>query len=227
MKSRIHQPTFKQYDWGGKRHGAGRKPKGTRAGVSHAKRPELKSCNPVHVTLRVADDMPSLRVSQTLELFHRVVRAVNGRIDFQVVEFSLQRNHAHLIVEVESKAALSRAMNSLVARFARGLNKLIRRRGKVFPDRYHAEAVDTPAAVRNLLVYVLGNGRKHGVWSGGSPDPFSSGAQFDGWADWKGAEPRWLPRARTWLLSVGWRRHGLISVREAPKSRSIRARASR
>jgi REP element-mobilizing transposase RayT len=219
MKTRFRQTTFKQFDWGGKRHGAGRKPKGSRAGVSHAKRPELKSYNPVHVTLRVADDMPSLRVSRTLELFHRVVQAVNERTDFQVVEFSLQRNHAHLIVEVESKEALSRAMNSLVTRFARGLNELIRRRGKVFPDRYHAEAVDTPAAVRNLLVYVLGNGRKHGVWHGASPDPFSSGPQFDGWSDWKGAEPRWLPRARTWLLSVGWKRHGLISVREAPKRR--------
>ena len=53
----------------------------------------------MHVTLRVADDMPNLRVSQTLEIFHRVVQALNERTDFQVVEFSLQRNHARLIVE--------------------------------------------------------------------------------------------------------------------------------
>jgi REP element-mobilizing transposase RayT len=219
MRKRIRQTTFKQFDWGGKRRGAGRKPKGERAGVSHAKRPELKREHPLLVTISIDRSLPSLRVVPVLELFHDVVRAVNARSDFQIVEFSLQRDHAHLVVEVESKLALSRAMNSLVARFARGLNRMLRRRGKVFPDRYHAEAVDTPAAVRNVLVYVLGNGRKHGVWHGAAPDPFSSGPQFDGWSDWKAAESRWLPRARTWLLSIGWRRRGLISVVEAPKRR--------
>jgi REP element-mobilizing transposase RayT len=219
MKQRIRQTTFKQFDWGGKRRGAGRKPKGERAGVSHAKRPELRREHPLLVTISIDKSLPSLRVVPVLEFFHDVVRAVNARGDFQVVEFSLQRDHAHLVVEAESKLALSRAMNSLVARFARGLNRMLRRRGKVFPDRYHAEAVDTPAAVRNVLVYVLGNGRKHGVWRGAAPDPFSSGPQFDGWADWKGAESRWLPRARTWLLAIGWRRRGLISVLEAPRRR--------
>src|SRR5688572_15840276 len=96
-------------------------------------------------------------------------------------------------------------MNSFVSRFARGLNKLKKRSGDVFADRYHAVAVDTPAAVRNLLVYVLNNGRKHRTWLAASPDPFSSGDQFEGWADWKGADStkRWLPRPRTWLLSEG------------------------
>ena len=110
-------------------------------------------------------------------------------------------------------------MDSFVSRFARGLNKLKKRSGDVFADRYHADAVDTPAAVRNLLVYVLDNGREHRTWLAASPDPFSSGDQFEGWADWKGADSkkRWLPRARTWLLLDGWKRHGLISIRESPK----------
>jgi REP element-mobilizing transposase RayT len=140
MRRRIRQTTFKQFNWGGKRRGAGRNPKGERAGVSHAKRPELKREHPLLVTLSIDKSLPNLRVVPVLELFHEIVEAVNARGDFHVVEFSLQRDHAHLVVEVESKLALSRVMNSLVARFARGLNRMLRRRGKVFPNRYHAEA---------------------------------------------------------------------------------------
>jgi len=39
--------------WGGKRKGSGRKPKGDKAGVSHARRPQFKSRHPVHVTMRL------------------------------------------------------------------------------------------------------------------------------------------------------------------------------
>ena len=39
--------------WGGKRRGAGRKPKGERAGAPHAKRAALAARFPVHVTVRL------------------------------------------------------------------------------------------------------------------------------------------------------------------------------
>src|SRR5262245_40802490 len=46
---------------GGKRRGAGRKPKCRRAGSPHKTRPELKSRYPVHVTLRVVAAVGNLR----------------------------------------------------------------------------------------------------------------------------------------------------------------------
>src|SRR5262245_8945880 len=84
----------------------------------------------------------------------------------------------------------------------------------------HALQLTTPRAVRNALVYTLQNARKHGAWRAFAPDVFSSAAFFDGWncPVRKGAHPRpgLLERARTWLLSVGWRRHGLIDPFEVP-----------
>jgi REP element-mobilizing transposase RayT len=218
MKSRIRQTTFKQFNWGGKRRGAGRKSQGERAGVSHAKRPEIDPRCPLHVTLKLVPGVTTMRSWDELDLLHRLVKDLNAGELVQVIEFSLQHNHVHLIIEAKGKEELSSAMNSFVSRLARGINKIKKRNGDLFAQRYHAVAVDTPAAVRNLLVYVLNNGRKHGTWLAASPDPFSSGDQFEGWADWKGAESkRWLPRPKTWLLSRGWKRHGLISIRESPK----------
>src|SRR4051794_41842271 len=46
---------------GGKRRGAGRKPKGPRAGVSHARRSGLLSRHPVHATMRVLPHVWNLR----------------------------------------------------------------------------------------------------------------------------------------------------------------------
>jgi hypothetical protein len=49
---------------------------------------------------------------------------------------------------------------------------------------------------------------------------YSSAPSFEGWkgSSGKAAEsrPRLLERARTWLLSIGWRRHGLIDPLELP-----------
>lgn len=230
MKVKTCQREFGFIHWGGKRRGAGRKPKGERAGVSHTKRPKLCARHPVLVTLRLREGLPSLRYEDSHELLKRALAASSAGDDFRVVEYSVQSNHAHLIVESNGERALSRGMNGLASRIARGLNRLWRRSGKVFSERYHARSLETPRAVRVALVYVLQNGRKHGAWGARRPDPYSSGSSFDGWKQTSQDEEGGgiersgegarsssrLPRARTWLLSVGWRRNGLIDPREVP-----------
>ncbi len=105
-------------------------------------------------------------------------------------------------------------------RVARAVNRAWERKGKVFADRFHARILRTPREVRTTLVYVLQNARRHRIRVSG-PDPFSSGVWFDGWRDSTprreppGFVPPFVP-PRTWLLNVGWRRHGRISVRVLP-----------
>jgi hypothetical protein len=131
------------------------------------------------------------------------------------------------LVEAEDRRSLSRGLQGLLVRIAKALNRHWCRSGKVFADRFHARALRTPREVRHALAYVLLNGAKHGC-SRGKIDPFSSGDWFDGW---KGELRRFfegLPspvaRARAWLLSIGWRRHGLIDVWEIPGTRCARPR---
>jgi hypothetical protein len=219
MKRKPRQREFGFVNWGGKRRGAGRKPKGERAGVSHARRARLAARFPVLVTLRLCAGLPNLRFDDS----HAVVKqalASGSREGFRVVHYSVQSNHVHLLVESRDERALARGMIGLGVRIARGLNRLWRRAGQVFADRYHAVLLRTPRAVRCALVYVLQNARKHGAWVARRPDVYSSGEWFDGWraTGWNLAQTSFsfLERARTWLLAVGWRRHGLIGVLEAP-----------
>lgn len=210
---------------GGRRPGAGRKPRGVRAGVSHAQRPAIRARHPVHVTMRVLPHVPSLRGREPYHIVRAAI-ALTSQSAIAIVHFSVLGNHLHLIVEADSNGALSRGMQGLAIRIAKRLNAHLGRRGPVFADRYHARVLRTPAEVRRALAYVLLNQRSHRARLGqrvgpGSIDPCSSGDAFDGWRDapaqpsTKVAPPATAP-PRSWLLALGWRRHGLLSVSEVP-----------
>jgi REP element-mobilizing transposase RayT len=155
----------------------------------------------------------------------RSLRQACERGEFRVVHYSIQCDHAHLVVEAAGKQALGRGMKSIGVRFARAVNRVFRRRGPVLEGRYHLRPLKTPREVRNALAYVLLNARRH--WrkrNGSSPpariDEASSGRWFDGWrrgtALERGREPPAVAPGHTWLLRVGWRRHGLVDPSETP-----------
>ena len=226
--------------WGGKRKGAGRPPKNKRSSERHKQRPEIKAAHPLHVTLRVEKAVGTLRRLSLYHCVRRALRSVLRRTDFRVVDVSLQDGHVHLIVEAENKNALARGMQAFQIVAARFINRAVskewgkRRTGRVFSDRYHPKSITSPLAARHARAYVLNNWRRHrqdrGVAS--SVDRFSSAVSFDGWKETGGTdflkglpvdyEPLPVCRPQTWLLSVGWRRHGLISVREVPGERARR-----
>jgi hypothetical protein len=138
---------------------------------------------------------------------------------FRLVHYSVQSNHIHLLVEAEDAPALASGIKSFEIRVAHGVNKALRRRGRVFADRYHARPLRTPRETRNAIAYVVLNGAHHGHTLG--VDPFSSARCFDIWR-WD-SRVKLLPRHRvivarpeTWLLDRGWMLHGLLSVGEVP-----------
>jgi len=141
------------------------------------------------------------------------------KLGMQVTHFSIQSNHLHLVVEAPSNDSLSRGMQGLAIRIAKAINRGLARAGTVFADRYFAHILKTPLEVKRALAYVLENARKHGSMRSGI-DPCSSAPWFDGRrrpidsADIPEAPPGASPvaRARSWLLRVGWRKHGLIEL---------------
>ena len=217
-RPRQHELEFRS--WGGARRGAGRKAVGSRSRVSHRARPSMSGREPVHVTVRLRTGLPNLRSDANRVATTRAIRAGRERLGFRLTQYSLQSNHIHLIAEAEDRRALSRGMQGLLVRVSKSLNRLWRRRGSVFADRFHARLLSTPREVRSALVYVLHNARRHGLRILGI-DPCSSGPWFDGWKSRipaTFASPTAL--ARTWLLLEGWRRHALIGLAERPTTRT-------
>src|SRR4051812_20416816 len=71
---------------GGRRKGAGRKP-GKRHKVQHVARPRHSGWMPVHITLRCAPDLPSLRHGAIHDLVKGVIAELR-REDFRIVHYS-------------------------------------------------------------------------------------------------------------------------------------------
>ena len=153
----MRQRNFQWRTWGGRRRGAGRKPVGARAGVVHRRRPVLKARFPVHVTWRMQTDVWNLRTRRCFRALARAFWGGANRFGFRLVHYSVQGNHLHLLVEAKNERSLSRGMNGLGVRVAKGLNRVMRRHGRVLDDRYHAHILRTPTEARRARRYFQQN----------------------------------------------------------------------
>ncbi len=164
-----------------------------------------------------------------MHVLRRAFREGRERFGFRLVQYAVQPDHLHLIVEASDKKALSSGIRGLSIRIARQLNGTLGRRGRVFADRYHSRQLKTPREVRNALAYVLLQAHRHAAKARGGMaatpviDPCSSAPLFDGFTGdrrsragpWEGT----VVAPGMWLLRVGWRRHGAIDPREIPGAR--------
>lgn len=232
-KQHVQQLLFRH---GGKRKRAGRKPRGPRAGSRHQTRPELTGVEALHVVLRVADGVGSLRKPEVYGAIQKASRLAKERGRFRIVQLSIQQTHVHLLVEAADKSKLAAGMQGFQISAARHINTVlgqdgVRRRGRVFADRYHLVVITSPTQARRVLAYVMLTWRKHHEdrvrdARGWQVDPYSSARSFPHWRELdQGGEltpavPKYgalaVSAPQTWLLSAGWRLGGLISIYEVP-----------
>lgn len=214
--------------WGGRRDGAGRTRDPDRHDPAHRPRPPVNRHKPLHVVLRVRRTVGRLRREPIYHAIRHAMQRALAQTEFRVVHASIQHNHIHLLVEAETSTALTKGMQSVAITLAKAINRTCARTGKVFEFRYHATQITTPRQARHALAYVLNNWRRHREdlrstrARAAHVDPYSSAISFSGWvgnptfATPPGYEPLPIARPQSWLLSIGWQKHGPIDVRERP-----------
>jgi putative transposase len=186
---------------GGRRKGAGRRPNVPgHPGVSHKTRPRFSRAAPIHVTMRMAKGVFNLRSRRSFRVIERALYHAANRFGVRVVQFSVQGNHVHFLVEASDKAALASAMKGLAVRIARRMNRMMGRKGQVIGDRYHARLLRTPTEVKVVIHYIRHNHRQHMAQLGQTLaaawiDPYSSDSP---------TLTITLPAPQTWLVQRGW-----------------------
>jgi hypothetical protein len=90
-------------------------------------------------------------------------------------------------------------MQGMTIRMAKGLNRVMVRKGRVFSDRFHAHVLRTPTEVRHAVRYVSDNAKRHAAqrgetYSAGYVDPYSSTG-----------DPECARAPESWPLCEGWR----------------------
>lgn len=197
----------------------------------------------------MAEGLPNLRDRRCFRVVRDALALARTTAGVRIVHFSVQTHHVHLIVEADGAEALGRGFRAIGIRLAKRLNGALARRGSVLADRFHSRPLRTPLAVKHALAYVLANARRHSAQRAaahppGWVDACSSAPWFDGFSRDAGVtSPRAGPRewalglsdidfraappvlpARSWLLRVGWRRHGPIDADITPGSLDDRRR---
>ncbi|MFT3697858.1 MAG: transposase [Kofleriaceae bacterium] len=231
---------------GGARKNAGRPQhvRGPGTKEPHQKRKRVRKDNPLHVVLRTVSELGSFRNRTVLAAIRAATfMATRYEETFRIVEYSIQDNHIHLLVEAQDQKTLAAGMKAFESSCSKRVNAYVskargyarRRRGSVFRDRYFATELATPKQLRNTLAYILNNWRKHQAdrttqWQ---VDLYSSALTFAGWSERNGAAlaedarvKAALPKGydslitsapRTYLIRVLWKRHHpLISFFEVP-----------
>jgi REP element-mobilizing transposase RayT len=171
--------------------------------MTHHGREGLARLVPYHAVWHVLEDIASLRGKKLFRQVRESFRRCHEKEGFRVVDFSVQSNHLHALVEADDVGRLSRGMQGLGVSLAKRINAVSERRGHAFDDRFYARPLRTPREVANARNYVLRNSQVHDRRLGvGLPtlelDAFSSAALPD-------AHILTAP-ARTWLLAVGWQK---------------------
>lgn len=167
-----NEPKKKRWGWGGWRPGAGRKPKGEKAGVPHRERPRLSTRFPVHVLLRLDQELALLSSPEARAALEQSFEGGRDRFGFRLNEYAVKDHEIHLIVEAVDTEALSRGVKGLSIRISRSVNPVLRRKGRLWADRWEATILRTPEEVARVRTLIAGA-------SGGAPLPGLSSAAPD------------------------------------------------
>lgn len=221
MKKQIE--LFLNKGHGGWRSNAGRKRQDTSLQL-HIARENFDPKHPIHVNIKVQKDIPNLRTKNHFKLVKRAILTARKK-GLRIVHFCVQKNHLHLLIESDSKKSLATGMQSFCTSLARSLNHALKRKGRVFVDRYHPHILKTLKEVKNSLHYIYNNFAKHSK-TPHAFDPYSSFicfgdkhrpgfskidtySQFRSHAardDYKTKMQELVNEAKTWHLNVGWKK---------------------
>lgn len=137
--------------WGGARPGAGRKPRDpSRPRVPHVKRIVQDGRTPLEVILRAMPGLPAFDEPRLACLVEEVIRDIKAKEyadEFRILDVKVHPAALHLVVRASSirdrkgHSPLRSGTSAVAIAFARRLNMMLGRKGKVWEIRYEV----TPA----------------------------------------------------------------------------------
>src|SRR6185436_2387368 len=153
VKKKVARPvqlTFARLLDGLRRRG-GRK-KSPDSGVPHLKRERVTERTPVLITIKLLEGLPDLRQGAEYQVIWNAMLAARERPGrsttggFRLVDYAILGNHCHFIIEALDNDSLSRGMNGLCGRIAKGLDLEDRARGPHRQALRVREREEAPAA---------------------------------------------------------------------------------
>ena len=106
-----------------------------------------------------------------------IIRKKDGS-NFEILAYCIMNNHAHFLIYCEEIENLSKYMQKLNTSYSRFYNKINKRVGYVFRDRYLSQSIMDEKQLYNCLNYIHNNPVKAGIVKNASEYKYSSYYEF-------------------------------------------------
>jgi len=129
--------------------------------IYHQSRPTLPKDRPLHVTIKF--DKKKIATLRN-KIFYREIRKSLRRLrvkGVRLIEFSVQKDHIHFLLESANKIVLGKAMRALSISLSKRFSLLLNRKIKALKSRYHLHILNTLKELKNARQYILNNSAKH------------------------------------------------------------------
>jgi REP element-mobilizing transposase RayT len=142
-------------------------------GVAHSTRERVTRHLPLHINFKLALEKGTLRNKTVLKFLAKAIAKARAK-DLRIIQFSLQHNHVHLIVEANNNQTLSKGMRALIISLVMRLNFHWKKSGQRLKQRYHLHVLRTRREVQHACHYVRHNVIKHSGILSSACDAYSS-----------------------------------------------------
>jgi REP element-mobilizing transposase RayT len=131
-------------------------------GIRHTSRPQLRRSASLHLTIKVKKIKADLKNKTILIILKKAI--LNARRQgLKVIHFTLEYDHVHLLIEADNNNILGKGMKAFGVTLAKAVNRVKNSKGGVYKHRYHFRQISSARQLKNVLIYIFGNGVKHGT----------------------------------------------------------------
>ena len=116
-----------------------------------------------HLTHRCHDREFLLKFARDRNDYRTKLREGIASFDVSLLEYSLTRNHVHLLASAEEPDQICGFMQKVEGEFAQYYNRRKQRHGAYWEDRYHATLIESGEHLEQCMVYIALNMVRCGV----------------------------------------------------------------
>jgi len=138
------------------------------------------------------------------------------KVDVKIIAFCIMGTHAHILVVVNDAEELARYFKRVNSDYAMYYNRIRKRIGYVFRDRYRSELITTKEYMAYCLAYIQNNPVKAGIVERAEDYPYSSYTNYltgRGIVDFKEAakyfdtSPKSMKEIMSEMSPINWMEH--------------------
>ena len=141
-------------------------------GIRHISRERIKVLTTLHLTIKVRENKADIKSKTILKALHHAIKRARMK-QLRILHYTLEYNHVHLLVEATGNKILHSGMQAMGISFSKAINKIKCLKGSVYKNRYHFRSLKTRRELKNAILYIFNNARKH-KRSLSALDPFNS-----------------------------------------------------